>query len=75
MRRASDKPIAIACFRLFTFLPDRPLFSVPDFRFFMARPTFFDAPFEYRRFFAFFAVLRLRATAAGARETFDAGEE
>jgi hypothetical protein len=23
----------------------------------MARPTFFEAPFEYRRFFAFFAIL------------------
>jgi hypothetical protein len=55
--RASDKPIAIACFRLFTFLPERPLRSVPDLRFFIARPTFFDAPFEYRRFFAFFAIL------------------
>jgi hypothetical protein len=28
LRRASDKPIAIACFRLFTFRPDRPLLSV-----------------------------------------------
>jgi hypothetical protein len=28
-RRASESPIAIACFRLFTFLPERPLFSVP----------------------------------------------
>ena len=27
--RASDKPMAIACFRLFTFLPERPLFNFP----------------------------------------------
>jgi hypothetical protein len=69
--RASDRPIAIACFRLFTFLPDRPLFNVPDLRFFMARPTFLDAPFEYFRFFAFLAILfildcqSMRADAAG----------
>jgi hypothetical protein len=29
---------------------------VPDLRFFMARPTFFAAPFEYLRFLAFFAI-------------------
>jgi len=31
-RRASDRPIAIACFRLVTFLPERPLLSVPRLR-------------------------------------------
>src|ERR1051325_2596683 len=30
--RASDKPIAIACFLLVTFLPDLPLLSVPCLR-------------------------------------------
>jgi len=30
--RASDKPMAIACFLLVTFLPDFPLFSVPCLR-------------------------------------------
>ena len=30
-RRASDSPMAIACFRLVTFLPLRPLFSLPRF--------------------------------------------
>jgi hypothetical protein len=30
--RASDNPIAIACFLLVTFLPDLPLFSVPCLR-------------------------------------------
>src|ERR1700686_4022212 len=28
---ASERPIAIACLRLVTFLPDRPLFRVPAF--------------------------------------------
>src|SRR5438045_8941714 len=54
--RASESPIAIACFLLVTFLPDLPLLSVPAFRFFMARPTFFAAPLEYFRFFAFLAI-------------------
>lgn len=30
-RRASDNPIAMACLRLFTFLPLRPLRSLPSF--------------------------------------------
>src|SRR5919201_812406 len=46
-RRASESPIAIACLRLFTFLPLRPLLSVPRLRSCMARSTFLDAPFEY----------------------------
>jgi hypothetical protein len=46
---ASDRPIAIACLRLLTFRPDRPLFSVPALRFFIARPTLADAFFEYFR--------------------------
>jgi len=41
---------------LLTFLPDLPLLSVPVFRFFMARPTFFAAPLEYFRFVAFLAI-------------------
>jgi hypothetical protein len=40
---ASERPIAIACLRLLTFLPDRPLFKVPALRFFIARPTLADA--------------------------------
>src|SRR6185436_16836077 len=57
--RASDRPMAIACFRLFTFppLPPGPLFSVPFLRRFIAlstrllaalpyfRPLFFRPPF------------------------------
>src|SRR5262245_8530186 len=39
-RRASDKPIAIACLRLVTRLPERPLRSVPRLRSCIARSTF-----------------------------------
>ena len=46
---ASERPIAIACLRLVTFLPKRPLFRVPALRFFIARPTLADAFFEYFR--------------------------
>jgi hypothetical protein len=46
---ASDRPIAIACLRLLTFLPERPLFRVPALRFFIARLTSVDAFFEYLR--------------------------
>jgi hypothetical protein len=45
--RASDRPIAIACLRLVTFLPDRPLFSVPSFFSCIASPTLSDAFFPY----------------------------
>src|SRR3954463_13418169 len=45
--RASERPIAMACLRLLTFFPERPLFSVPFLRFFIARSTFLDAPLEY----------------------------
>jgi hypothetical protein len=48
-RRASARPIAIACLRLLTLRPERPLFSVPDLRFFIARPTLADAFLEYFR--------------------------
>jgi hypothetical protein len=45
--RASERPMAMACFRLLTFLPLLPLFSVPFLRFFIVRATFFEAPLEY----------------------------
>jgi hypothetical protein len=48
-RRASDSPMAIACFRLVTFLPDRPLRSVPRFRSCIAFATFCEA---FRPYFA-----------------------
>jgi hypothetical protein len=50
---ASDSPIAIACLRLLTLRPERPLFSVPALRFFIARLTSADAFFEYLRAIAF----------------------
>jgi len=45
--RASDNPIAIACFLLVTFLPERPLLSVPLLRSCIARSTFSDAFLPY----------------------------
>jgi hypothetical protein len=45
--RACESPIAIACFLLVTFLPDRPLFKVPFFRSCIAFSTFLDAFFPY----------------------------
>src|SRR5581483_4993777 len=38
-RRASERPMAIACLRLFTRLPERPLLSVPRLRLCIARLT------------------------------------
>jgi hypothetical protein len=46
---ASERPIAIACLRVFTVRPERPLFNVPALRFFIARSTVADAFFEYFR--------------------------
>jgi hypothetical protein len=45
--RASDKPIAIACFLLFTVLPEPPLFNLPRLRSCMARFTFSPAFLPY----------------------------
>jgi hypothetical protein len=44
---AFESPIAIACFLLFTFVPDLPLFRVPFFRSRIAFSTSFDAFFPY----------------------------
>jgi hypothetical protein len=46
-RRASDRPIAIACFRLVTFFPERPLRSVPRLRSCIARLTLPPALLPY----------------------------
>jgi hypothetical protein len=46
-RRACDNPIAIACLRLVTFLPERPLRSVPRLRSFIAFRTFIAAFLPY----------------------------
>src|SRR5262249_28089930 len=42
-RRASDKPIAMACLRLVTFFPDFSLRRFPSLRSFLALWTFFSA--------------------------------
>jgi hypothetical protein len=47
--RASESPIAMACLRLVTFLPLRPLLSEPLFRFLIARSTSLEALREYLR--------------------------
>src|SRR5258708_30550043 len=47
--RASDKPIAIACLRLFTVFPLLPDLSVPFFRRRIALSTRFDAALPYFR--------------------------
>jgi hypothetical protein len=47
--RASESPIAIACFRLVTRFPERPLFNVPSFRSRIARSTF---RWAFRPYFA-----------------------
>jgi hypothetical protein len=46
-RRASESPMAMACLRLVTFLPERPLFSFPRFISCMFSSTFSDAFFPY----------------------------
>jgi hypothetical protein len=46
-RRASLRPIAIACFRLVTLFPDRPDSSVPRLRSCRARSTLFCAVLPY----------------------------
>jgi len=45
--RASERPMAMACLRLFTVAPLRPLFSWPRFSSCIAFSTFFCAAFEY----------------------------
>jgi hypothetical protein len=46
-RRASLKPMAIACLRLVTFFPERPDLNVPCFRSCIAFSTFSDALSPY----------------------------
>ena len=54
--------MAMACLRLLTFLPLRPVLSVPLLRFRIARSTSFDAPLEYLR--AILLLLRTTIMAA-----------
>jgi hypothetical protein len=66
--RASDNPMAMACFLLVTFLPLRPLLSLPLFMARISLSTLFPAAGEYFRvdFFLpadfFFVVLVAIAT-------------
>ena len=55
--RASERPMAMACLRLVTFFPDRPLLSVPALRFFIARSTSAETAFEYFRAISFSRLL------------------
>jgi hypothetical protein len=55
---ASERPIAIACLRLFTLRPERPLLKVPRLRSLIARRTLADAFFEYLRAITFLPVTR-----------------
>lgn len=48
LRLASERPIAMACLRLFTGFPLFPLLSVPFFRLCIARSTDLCARFPYR---------------------------
>jgi hypothetical protein len=64
---ASERPMAIACLRLLTFRPERPLFKVPALRSFIARSTLADAFFEYFRAMRF---LRLRENNLRSRRWF-----
>jgi hypothetical protein len=45
--RASESPMAMACLRLVTFLPDLPLFRVPLFFLCIVFSTLLDAPLPY----------------------------
>jgi hypothetical protein len=56
-RRAFESPMAIACFRLFTVLPLRPLFSLPCFISRISVSTLLPAESEYFRIDFFFDVL------------------
>jgi hypothetical protein len=56
---ASDSPIAMACLRLVTLRPERPLFKVPALRFFITRSTSADAFLEYFRAFRAMMILAL----------------
>lgn len=58
-RRASDRPMAIACFGFVTFFPLRPDFSLPCFMARISRSTSFPADGEYLRPEDFFDLLEL----------------
>jgi hypothetical protein len=55
--RASESPIAIACFRLFTFFPLRPLLSLPRLNSCISRSTDSEAFGLYFRLEDFFLTM------------------
>jgi hypothetical protein len=55
--RASESPMAMACLRLFTFLPLRPDLSLPRLYSCISRSTDFDAFGLYFRFEDFFLAM------------------
>src|SRR5262249_30022719 len=61
-RRASDRPMAIACLRLRTVLPERPLLSLPRFISCIARLTFLPLDLPYLRAMALHLVSCTRAS-------------
>jgi hypothetical protein len=69
---ASDSPIAIACLRLVTLRPERPLFNVPALRFFITRSTSAEALLEYFRAMIILPVAKkiIFARADGSLETY-----
>jgi hypothetical protein len=66
-RRASERPMAIACLRLVTFFPDRPLFSFPLLRSCIA---FFTFCFAFGPYFAMFAPPDIKLCHFPARERY-----
>src|SRR5438045_9734628 len=61
--RASERPIAMACLRLFTFLPDLPLRNVPFFFSFM---TFLTLSCDFLPYLAIVLLLGIFWVAAAA---------
>src|SRR5262245_43915677 len=60
-RLASDRPMAIACLRLVTLFPERPLLSVPRFRSCIALSTFLCAVLPYLAIILLLDVVRYLA--------------
>ena len=69
-RRASEMPMATACFRLFTFLPERPLFSFPSPYSCITFETFFRA---FDPYFAIAQNLRPQFVQMASRRLTDCG--
>ena len=74
-RRASERPIATACFLLLTLRPEPPLRRVPSFILCIARSTFLDAfrPYRAMRILRMWTVAPYTALRGAGRRCFDAG--